>query len=424
VKRRLLNLRDRVRRSSALDVGAVLAVTISVQGLTVVAQFLIAVAVGPEQLGLIRWLESAFAIGLLATSCGMPSVVFREAALCGSAGERFRLFARAAVIASSAAGLVFVVGLGAYGTLKLLSATAAWAMLAAMTGALWPANVARIGIAMIQGGQLSRAMWPRLLTYSGAAIALLSSATWMFGVKGWVTARYVVEFGLATLVVHALAQPHLELAGLAGSRRDLQRLFRLGSSANFAFLARAISDNLPVLLLKSDLSSPSELGWYAFANLTILVPTLFLSVLMQTRLPTLVQSVHDLPEFAKQLSRTQRELLRAGGVGFCVMAGLAFLLHWKVALADYTNAAWPLVILGATLPFRALILTAGSAAVAQGRYAISSILAFTEIAIVMVAALGGRANTATEMASAVLGASALSMLPALALIRFSRKTGP
>jgi len=47
MKRRLLKARDPIRASSARDVGAVLALMISVQGPIVVAQFPIAIAVNP-----------------------------------------------------------------------------------------------------------------------------------------------------------------------------------------------------------------------------------------------------------------------------------------------------------------------------------------------------------------------------------------
>ena len=419
--RRLPDLGERLRRVGSPEVAAVLAVTVSVQGLIVLGQFLIAFLIKPEQLGLIRWLESAFAIALLATSCGMPSVAFREAALCTSAEARIQLIAQSAVLTSATVTLLFLVASVAYISVDRASTVDEWAVLIPMAGVLWPANIARIGVAMVQGGQLSKVVWPRLLVFSGAGVGLLCGITWLTGVKGWVTGRFVIELGLALLVVHTLVPQRPRLHLLFPDRRQrLRDVFLRGSSANFAFLIRAVSDNLPILLLRATLGAQSELGWYGFASLAIFLPTLLLSVLMQAKLPGLIQSVHNHTEFRKKQSRAQTHLLIGAVFGSCLLFGLAIFLHRTTVLANYAAAALPLLILGLSLPFRALILSAGAATVAHGRYAISSVLALAEIFVVLVVWFFGAANTATEMAVAVFGASALSVLPALSLIRYCR----
>ena len=416
-------MRELIRSAHTRDVAAVFAVTASVQGVVVVSQFLVAFAIKPEQLGLIRWLESAFAIALLATSCGMPSVAFREAALRPSTANRISLMARAAVLTSLAVTLVLLVAVAADFTVEQVSSAPGWATLIVMTGALWPANVARVGVAIVQGGQLSKSVWGRLAAFSSVAIALLYLITWMLGVKGWVVGRYIVEFGLAALVVHALSHAGSKPEhSVAPGARDLRDLLWIGMTANFAFLIRAISDNLPILLLRrSTLGALEQLGWYGFASLAIFMPTLILSVVMQTRLPGLVQSVGDAPAFTRKLSDVQGQLLRGAALGSGLIFVLSMLVHWKLLFAAYAPAAWPLSILGASLPFRALILTAGAAAVAHGRYAISSVLAALEIVVVSVVSFSGHASNATDMALVVFVASALSVLPALALIRSLRR---
>ena len=423
MKQRLFECIERLRRSYALKFVVVLAVTVSVQGVVVVGQFLVAFAVEPDQLGLIRWLESAFAIALLASSCGMPSVTFREAALSTSPSRRFALIVRAGLVTTLSVGFVLLISIAAYFTFEQVSTSLGWVALIAMAGALWPSNVARIGVAIVQGGQLSEVVWSKLLVFSIAAAGLLFATTWLAGVNGWIFGRYFVEFGLAVLVVHQLSprQPKLSHV-LKHGFHDLRGLFWVGTTANFAFLIRAVSDHLPILLLMATLGKTAELGWYGFASLAIFMPTLLLSVLMQAKLPVLVQSVGNLANFQRNLSDLQLYLLYGAAVGACLIFALSMLIHWKFFFTDYTSSAWPLLILGASLPFRALIMTAGAAAVAHGRYAISSVLAMLEILVVLCFSFSGHANAATEMALAVLVASALSVLPAFALTQSCRRT--
>ncbi len=419
-----LDLRDSLRRGGAADVAAVLSVTVSVQGLIVASQFLIAFMVKPEQLGLIRWLEASFAVALLATSCGMPSISFRLAALHTGTEGRIDLVARATMLTSLAVALVLLGSLVVYSTFRSMATGPDWATLLAMAGALWPANIARVGVAIVQGGQLSQRLWARLLAFSGAAVLALCTLTWQFGVEGWVVGRYGVELGLAALVVHALLPSGARPGHVLRQRlHDLRGLLWMGTTANFAFLIRAVSDNLPILLLRASLGTSEELGWFGFASLAIFMPTLLLSVLVQAQLPGLVQSVGDAPGFSRSLSGLQRRLLYGAAAGACLIFAFALLVSWRLLFSAYSAAVWPLCILGASLPLRALILTAGAAAVAHGRYAISSILAIVEMIVVSCFAWSGHGSGATDMSLAVLGASALSVIPALALTQSCRNTG-
>ena len=126
------------------DVGVLLAVTISVQGLVIGGQLLVAFVVSPEELGAIRWLESAFAILLIAASCGIPSIAFREAALCSGPVARSRLFRRSVFLPLVLALLVIFVGTASYFRWASEFHDDAWLYLLAASGVLLPANTARV----------------------------------------------------------------------------------------------------------------------------------------------------------------------------------------------------------------------------------------------------------------------------------------
>jgi len=136
----LMNMRfitafgTQVRHMIRWDAGAMLVVTLSVQGIVIGSQLLAAFLVSPEVLGAIRWLESAFAILLLVASCGMPAVAFRETALCEGSFARRRLFVRAISPTLAVAFLIFFAGCWTYLVDRSLLQNGLWVWLIAATG--------------------------------------------------------------------------------------------------------------------------------------------------------------------------------------------------------------------------------------------------------------------------------------------------
>lgn len=415
-------LLGRFFRGKVLDIVAVLALTVSVQGIVVGGQFLFAFVAKPEELGVIRLLESAFAIALLASSCGMPSVVFREAALSAGVAGRIALIVQASILTSLVVGVVLLAGGALYAVTGWGVTGHAWAVLIAMTGVLWPANVARIAVSAAQGAQMARMIWRKLLVYSCAAVTVLFFLAQMYGINGWVIGRYTVEFGLAILTVRAMsAGSRKENGAMVSAFGGIRGLFWLGATANFAFLIRAVSDNLPILLLKAGGGVPEQLGWYGFAGLAMFVPTLLLSVLLQEKLPTLVLSIERREEFDLRLAELLRRLLWGAALSAGLMFVLSLLLYSRLIFTNYATAASAMFLLGVSLPFRAVVLTAGGAAVAHGRYAISSILAMTEIVVLLACSLAGFVDTAAKMAFAVFVSAIFSAVVATMLIGYFRR---
>ena len=385
------------------DVGVLLAVTISVQGLVIGGQLLVAFVVSPEELGAIRWLESAFAILLIAASCGIPSIAFREAALCSGPVARSRLFRRSVFLPLVLALLVIFVGTASYFRWASEFHDDAWLYLLAASGVLLPANTARVGIAIIQGAQVARLYWRWLVVVTLVGVAVLVGGGFLHGLRGWIAGRYLVEFGLAMFVAIALIRRDRqhELDSVFGIHSSWQALFKVGASANLALMTRVLSDNLPILLLKAYALRQVELGWFGFAGLILFAPLLLMSVLMHHFLPSLVM-LHKEPEaFRYTLGNTNKALMLCAVLGALCVAFFALLIHF-VASQSYADSAPAILLLAVTLPFRARIMTAGSALVAHGQYGTALALNLLEVVAMLILMAVFKADTATTMAAVVL----------------------
>jgi hypothetical protein len=395
---------------------SVLALTISVQGLVVAAQLFAAGFVEPTVLGRIRWLESAFAITLLATSCGMPSLVFRESAMTDREGHRSRLLIDAAVLTALATLVTVLAGFVMWNYVRRPAWDwAGWALIV-MAIALIPANAARIAVAVVQGSQQSRQHAPRLAVISGAGVLVLSVGAAWGATTIWVGLRVVVESILATVLWQRLLVARALAGWSRGCPGRLYGLFRTGFGANYAFLVRVLADNLPLLLLPIVLGQGTEVGWYGFANLVLFAPMLLMSTAMQSRLPALIRSIRNVTEFTALAGAATRHLMAIAMLWCVAILAFAGILHAGWLMPSYSGAAAPLAVLTLGLPARALVLRAGAAAVAQGWFARSSVLALCEILVVAVAFASGIVD-ATVMAASVTVALWISSLAAWWIVR-------
>lgn len=400
---------------------SVLLVTVSVQGLVVAAQLLAATVVEPTVLGQIRWLESVFAIAVLATSCGMPSLTFREAALVDQRDGRARWVVDATVLTSIASFFGILIGLAAW--FFGLWSVPDWAgpMLLFMGVVLIPANAARVAVASVQGAQLSRQHAPRLLGFSLLGIALLACGSVLGGARTWVILRIVIEGVLVGLiwwplfsgVMHGFSWKTFSVAGLF-------KLFSAGFGANYAFLVRVLADNLPLLLLSNVVGMSVQVGWYGLANLLLFAPMLLMSTAMQSRLPALIQNARDEVQFTALTSAAIKGLLIISMQWCSVLLVGSAILRTGWLLPQYAGAGDLIAVLALGLPARALVLVAGATSVAHGWFARSSVLTLTEIAIVAFALFQG-IQDATQMAVAVSIALWVTVLPSGWIIAAARK---
>jgi O-antigen/teichoic acid export membrane protein len=402
---------------------SVLALTLSIQGLPIASQILVGLMVGPTTLGEIRWLESVFVLALLATSCGMPSLVFRQSAVFALYNESLSF----AIIALTLTTLASCVFLAATALLTLIgfapSIPTQQAYLFIIIGTLIPANAIRILIAHTQGREATHHVCLQVLGFALVAILTLGCAALVFGTGGWVVARFTLELALVLilwLLIRRLAPTTFSPA--IPTFRMLGKIGAQGLAPNYAFLVRAFADNLPILILPKLLNSRDEIGLYSLATLMMFAPLLLISTAMQAQLPRLIQASGNRDEFAKSFAVASRKVYKLTAAGLCIMTTIAAALHLNVLGSQYSNAAALVLLLAAGLPARAFLVVSGGAAVARGWFATSSMIAIFEIIFLGCAVLFGLITNVVHMAVCVTLATWLAALPAYLLLLLAKKS--
>ena len=389
------------------------------QGVILAGQFLIAFFVEPEVLGMIRWLEAAFAVFLLATSVGMPAIAFRDTALISSEKLRFELYLRGITLSVVTVLAVLLIVSVAYLFSDFLHSSVRFNLLFLLLAALIPSNIGRIGVAVLQGSNLSKCVWRRLFVYAIIAVIILITLTSGYGVGGWIVGRYIIEVYLACIVVSILYSSS-NLNFLKRFKAVLFPMFLSGTTASYAFLVRSIADNTPIILLGSVLGASAQVGWLAFAALALFVPLLLMSAVMQSILPSLVRTNCDYLSFTASLRRLQINLLASSLVGMVPILALAFALKSGHVFPQYKESFIPLLILMFSLPFKAYILSAGSAAVAQKAYALSSIIPIVEILIILIGYFSSHGSSAVDMSYLVLLSCIIALIPSVGIIIYCK----
>lgn len=380
---------------------SIFAVIVAVQGVVVVAQLLVAFRVNPSDLGIIRWVESVFAIFLMLASWGMPPVLFRQAALYSDSAAHYLIFKRGAVISVSFSLLFITVAVFYWlfsRYLKNLDSRAIW--LCAMGGVLLPASTSRIGVAIIQGAQLTSIYWRRLLLTSIISIFFLLLGVWIWGLIGWILARYVSEFLLVSIVFFGFY--YSKGAGSIATCRDVlldfSRLIHVGAIANVALLTRTIADNFPILLLGIFASNADELGYWGLTSLFVFAPQLLLSVYAQNLTPQLVRSFKEAElEGVEILKIARRSFLRVGILAaslFCVISLLLTLLPGS----RYMNAWSTIFVVGLFFPVRAVLAVNGAVLMALPNYRAALLINIIEVIVLLVFVVVFKTGMAMELA--------------------------
>jgi O-antigen/teichoic acid export membrane protein len=401
---------------------SLLFLTLSIQGLSIAAQVVVAILVGPTTLGDIRWLESVFTILLLATSCGMPSLVFRQSALIPRAESALSF----AVIALTLTTIISIAVLLSGGFIALIGMmptipTQTFSLLLIATAVI-PANIIRILIACAQGAELTHRIYIQVLVFSFGAVLTLAYFTFLFEVKGWAAARCIIELVMAMYIWRLLRQLMRGSSDFkTPTLKVLSETCVKGMGANFTFLVRALADNLPILVLYNFVSVYDEVGLYSFASLLIFGPMLLLSTVMQAELPKLIKSVNDRNLFNKCCKDASRKIFLITTVGILIVFAMCIVLHLNDYFGQYGGAVTPLILLTAALPARGFLLLAGGALVARGWFAISSLISLSEIMCLLSLFIAGLIDDAYSMAIGVVITTWFAALPGYFLLRSAKK---
>jgi O-antigen/teichoic acid export membrane protein len=355
----------------------VLILTACIQGGVMISQFLAAFYMTPNQLGIIRTVESVLSIVVLGTSVGAPTLAIREIAALKDDDERSALLARL-ICMELIVGVVVIIGM------LLVRGFVHGEMLryaSMIAGVALLSNTIRVIAAFVQGVQTAALFSVRVVILTLAAVSTVSVASWYGGIEGWVIGRYLGEGAVLVGLVHGVRH-YLSGTGRFG-RQTLPswHIIALGVTANLALFIRLLCDNLPILALAAAKIPTDQIGFFGLATLVMMGPNLILAVTMQVELPRVVSVLPN----AKLVSERFRRL-----IGNMVSIALLFfgliLLVWVVNREflhmTYTPTINALFIMSFVLPIRAVTLSIGTMFTALGKYRFSVYVNLVELAIV------------------------------------------
>jgi O-antigen/teichoic acid export membrane protein len=401
---------------------SLLLITLSIQGLPIAGQVLIALLVGPTTLGEIRWLESVFTILLLATSCGMPSLVFRRSALKGHAETSFSITVIALTLTALVSIAVLLSGslIGIAGLFPAIPTH--YMFLFFMATAIIPANAIRIFVANAQGAEIVNKIYTKIVIYSFVSVFFLVISTYLFQTAGWVFARLALELVIAILIWKLIRQITIGSTELEIPKfKALSDIFTKGFGANFTFLVRALADNLPILMLYKFTNAHEEVGFYSFASLMLFGPMLLLSTVMQAELPKLIKVIDSQAIFKKGCKDAALKLLLTTFVSIIFILAIGLVLKLNAYFIQYVGSVIPLILLSVALPARAFLLLVGGALVARGWFLMSSIISISEILLIIFLFFSGFIKDANSMSLGIVIATWVALLPGFFLFKMANK---
>lgn len=370
-----IRIRQLLDRYKAL-VG-VLILTACIQGGVMISQFLAAFYLTPNQVGVIRTVESILSIVVLGTSVGAPTLAIREIAALRDDAARAALLKRLIC-------MELIVGALAIAGMLLARSLVHGAMLhyaSMIAGVALLSNTIRVIAAFVQGIQKAASFSVRVIILTVIALLAVSLSSWYGGVEGWVIGRYIGEGVVLIGFAHAVRH---YLAGVGGFGRNVLpdwHIVVLGITANLALFIRLLCDNLPILALAAAKIPTDQIGFFGLATLVMMGPNLILAVTMQVELPRVVSVLSDADLVHERFRKLLRNML---GIAFLFLGliALVWFVNRELIHLRYTPTINALFIMSFVLPIRAITLSIGTMFTALGKYRVSVYVSLAELAIV------------------------------------------
>lgn len=355
----------------------VLLIFISVQGAILISQGLASLYLSAGEVGIVRAVESAIALLVLATSVGAPSLAVRLSAIEGRPEVATAQLRRLVAIVV-AAGLLGWVSVTLFQALFVPGAIPG--MIAGLAGVAVLTNIVRVFSAHAQGSADVAAFARRIAVMAVVSVVTTAALGIVGGVEGWLLGRYVGEAIMCAGILKSCGPEFWRPATTGAALVSYRDLVRDGVLVNLALIVRLLADSLAILGLTA-LKTPTDIiGHFGLASLVMMLPTLIFAVLTQASYPVIVLA-REVPE------RRRRELAR---LAFRLLA-VAIISVTGVVLADrYVVAYLPVifveasalaVILALALPLRALALTVGSYFMATEQYRLALAIGIVEVVL-------------------------------------------
>ncbi|MEB0089478.1 hypothetical protein QN365_23100, partial [Pseudomonas sp. RTI1] len=336
-------------------------ITACIQGGVIVSQFMVTPWIDPSVLGVIRSLETVIALVVLAGSLGMQSIAVRDTAEREEYNHQNSVLRRVFVLIGIASAIVIVTIFVVH---TFLISTAISSYVLSTCGLVLITNLLRASTGFAQGVKATRNIYLILMIVSSGVVVLHVVLTRLYGIHGWIVARYTGEL-LCLLAVwwrlKVYVVPALDMRGL--NLRDLISTARSGVTINASLFVRLFVDSLPVLMLTALHIKTEEIGYFGIAILSLVLGFLPLAIIAQRAIPDFVEVLNDKMVLKERYASLTAMMVKVS-LGFAAMLIALSLLWLVVGRASYRPAAMYMIALALAMPLKAISLSCGTMLVA------------------------------------------------------------
>lgn len=380
-------------------------ITACIQGGVIISQFLITPWVDPSVVGVVRSLETVIALVVLAGSLGMQSIAIRDTAASGSFSERGDVLRQVFILVGISSAVVII---GIYIAHEFVLTSAISSYVFTTCGLVLVTNLLRVTAGFAQGAKAIADIYFVLMLVTGVGIVLHVVLTKLYGVQGWMLARYLGELFCLAAVWWKLRSYIFQ--ALNFRKVNLQEVLATASSGitiNASLFVRLLVDSLPVLMLTAFHVRTEEIGFFGIAILSLVLGLLPLAIIAQRALPDLVEVLGDKDAVRKKFKALSKTMIIASSA-VALLLVIFSSIWWLFIGGLYKVTALYVIFLALTLPLKAIALSCGTMLVALRIFGLSLKINILEgflvllILYVGVPVLGGWAGVIAYAAGAIL----------------------
>ncbi|NWB42529.1 hypothetical protein HX815_19615 [Pseudomonas sp. E6002] len=343
-------------------------ITACIQGGVIISQFLITPWVDPSVVGVVRSLETIIALVVLAGSLGMQSIAIRDTAASHGTSRQSEVLRQVFLLVGIASGVVIA---GIYVAHEFVLTSAISSYVFTTCGLVLLTNLLRVTTGFAQGAKAIREIYFVLMLVTGAGVILHVVLTKLYGIQGWMAARYLGEFFCLAAVWWKLrAHIFLALDFRQVNGRELMTTAKSGVIVNASLFVRLLVDSLPVLMLTVYHVKTDEIGFFGIAILSLILGLLPLAIIAQRALPELVEVIHDKSELRERYHAFSKSMLKISSTVALLLILCSCI--WLVCVGGvYKQTAMYIIVLALTLPLKAMALACGTILVALRVFSLS-----------------------------------------------------
>jgi len=298
----------------------------------------------------------------------MQSIAIRDTAASTGRSRQSDVLRQVFLLVSITSVVVIV---GIYIAHKFLLSSAISLYVLNACGLVLLTNLLRVTTGFAQGVKVINEIYFILLLVTAVGIILHIILTRLYGVEGWIVARYVGEFfclGAVWWKLRTYIFPALNFVQV--DRHRVIEIATSGLTINAGLFVRLLVDSLPVLMLTALHVRTEEIGFFGIAILSLVLGLLPLAIIAQRALPDLVEVLNHKSVLCSRYNAFVKSMLKvSSAVALLLILASAV---WLVFVGGvYKLTAMYVIVLALTLPLKAISLACGTMLVALRVFGLS-----------------------------------------------------